>query len=232
MLKPRRKASKRQELREDTVVTWYARALQFYDQYKQQLIYGGLALVVLILGFAGYQAYMSSQNAEAEEMLGQIVGVYEQGNFQQALEGTSDAAGLLEIIDEYGATETGNLARFYAADAFYNLGEYERSLELFQAYDKDDNYLGASAYAGMGASYASLEQYQDAAEAYDEAADIYSNQGTTPLYLQEAASNYEEAGQLARARALYERIQEEYPDSPQAEQVAIHLARLEARAQN
>lgn len=232
MLKPRRNVSKRQELREDTVVTWYARALQFYDQYKQQLVYGGIALVVLILGFVGYSAYMSSQNAEAQEALGQIVGVYEQGNYQQALEGTADAAGLLEIVDEYGATNTGNLARFYAADAFYNLGEYERAIEFFQAYDKENNYLGSSAYAGLGASYANLEQYQNAAEAYERAAEIYQNQGTTPLYLQDAASNYEEAGQLEKAQALYERIQEEYPDSPQAGQVAIHLARLEAQSQN
>jgi tetratricopeptide (TPR) repeat protein len=230
MLKPRRQVSKRQELREDTVVTWYARVLQFYDRYRQQLIYGGMAVILLVLGFIGYRAYLSSQNAEAQERLGQIVGVYEQGNFQQALEGTSEAAGLLEIIDEYGATATGNLARFYAADAFYNLGEYERSIELFQAYDKDNDYLGASAYAGLGASYASLEQYENAAAAYERAAEIYQNRGTTPLYLQDAAVNYEEAGQTEKARSLYQRIEDEYPDSPQAEQVEVHLARLEARA--
>lgn len=231
MLKPRRKVSKRQEMRQDTVVTLYARALQFYEQYKKPLIGGGIAIVVLVVGFIGYRAYLNAQNEQAQEQLGEIIWLYEQGDYQRALEGTSEATGLLEIIAEYGSTETGNLARFYAADAFYHLGSYERAVELFEAYDEEDNYLGASAYAGLAASYANLEQFAKAATYYEQAAFVYQNEATSPLYLFSAAQNYEEAGQFAHARELYQRIQEQYPESPQAERVPLRLARLNAQTE-
>lgn len=231
MFKPRRKVSKRQELREDTVVTFYARALMFYDQYKKPLIAGIAVVLIAALGFIGYQAYVSTQNAEAQERLGEVIGLYEQGQYQQALEGGSGTMGLLAIADEYGITEAGDLARFYAADAFYNLGNYERALELFEAYDIEENYLGASAAAGMAASYVNLEQHQKAAEQYEKAATIYESQATSPMYLFNAAENYEKAGELAQARALYEQVQEQYPESSQAQQVPMQLARLSVQTE-
>lgn len=228
MLKPREKVSDREgDLREDAVVTAYARALQFYDRFKKPLIYGGIAVVLLVLGYIGYRYYMSGQNAEAQEELGQIIRVYEQGNYQQALEGGSGQAGLLEIIEDYGGTSTANLARYYAADAFYHLGDYERAIEHFQAYAKDENYLGASAYAGLAASYAAQGELQQAAETYEQAARIYQNEATSPLYLEKSAQYYEDAGQLEQARSLYQEIQEEYPNSQQAENVTIDIQRLD-----
>lgn len=230
MLKPREKVSDREgDLREDAVVTAYARALQFYEQFKRPLMYGGLAAVVLVLGYVGYRFYMSGQNAEAEEELGQIVRVYEQGNFQQALEGTSGQAGLLQIVDEYGGTRAGNLARYYAGDAFYNLGDHERAIEQFEAFEKGENYLGAAGYAGLAASHASQGNVQRAAEYYEEAARVYENEATTPMYLEQAAQYYEDAGQLEEARSLYQEIQEDYPESQQAQNVAIDIQRLEMR---
>ena len=230
MLKPREKVSDREgDLREDAVVTAYARALQLYENYKQQLIIGGVVLALLVVGYVGYRYYMNTQNAEAREALGQVVRVYEQGSYQQALEGGSGQTGLLGIIDQYGGTSTGNLARYYAGDAFYHLGDYERAIEQFQAFEKAETYLGASGYSGLAASHAELGNLQEAARFYEEAARVYENQATTPLYLEKAAQYYEEAGQLQEALSLYQEIESDFPESGAAENVAIEIQRLEMK---
>ncbi len=221
--------SKRQEGREDRLVTFYARAWGFFDRNKT-LVYGALAgLVLLVFLIAGYLYYQSQQAEEAETRLGQIVGVYERGEYQSALDGTGDRLGLLAIAEEYGSTPSGNLAHFYAADALYQLGEYDRALEHFQAYDKEENLLGASAIAGEAAIYANRGAFAEAAERYEEAAGFLESEATSPAYLLSAGRAYEEAGNFSAAIAAYEEIGERYPETSEAQEAQRYLAR--ARAQ-
>lgn len=221
--------SKRQELRQDRFITLYARAWAFYEE-NRKLVYGLLVgLVVLVLLIIGYIYYRNQQQAEAERLLGRIVNVYEEGRFQEALEGTGDRVGLLEIADDYGSTQAGNLAAFYAADAYYQLGEYDGALEYFQRFDKQQNIIGASAYAGEAAIYEDREEYEQAAERYRRAALFHESQATSPRYLLSAARAYEKAGQHDEAIEMYEILQERYPDSEPGQEVARHIARVRAQ---
>lgn len=221
--------SSRKELREERLVTLYAKAWMFFDE-NRNLVYGMLAgLVVLTLGIAGYAYYLSVQQAEAEQHLAQVARTYEQGNYRQALDGTGNTPGLLAISQDYGGTQAGNLATYYAADALYRLGEYDRALELFRAFDKTDDFIGASAYAAQAAIHENRGEYEQAAELYQQAAAQFPNSLTTPKYLMSAGRAYEEAGDYASAITMYERIQDEYPDSNQAQDIGRYLARAEAR---
>lgn len=226
---PTARPPERPETREDRLVTFYARAWSFFDQNKA-LVYGALAgLVLLVLALIGYLYYQSVQAEEAETRLGQIVGVYERGEYEAALEGTGDRMGLLAIASEYGSTPSGNLARFYAAGALYELGEYDRALEHFQAFDKEENLLGASALAGEAAIYANREDFAEAAAHYEEAAALLDSEATAPGYLLSAGRAYEEAGNYAAAVAAYEAVGERYAASAEAEEAARYLARARAR---
>ncbi len=159
-----RSTSKRQELRQDRFITFFARAWGFFDR-NRTLTYGLLAgLVVLILLGIGYAYYHNQQQEEAQQRLGAIISVYESGNYQAALEGTGGQMGLLEIAEAYGRTQAGNLATFYAADALYQPGEYDRALTLFEAFDEEENLLGAAALAGVAAVYENREGYEEAAQ--------------------------------------------------------------------
>lgn len=224
-----RPTSKRQELRQDRFITLYARAWAFFEE-NRKLVYGLLVgLVVLVLLIIGYVYYRSQQQAEAERLLGSIVSVYEEGRYQEALEGTGDRAGLLAVADDYGSTQAGNLAAFYAADALYQLGDYDRALELFQQFDKQQNLLGASAYAGEAAIYEDREEYEQAAERYRRAANFYESQATSPRYLLSAARAYEKAGRYDEAIEVYETLRERYPDSAAGQEVTQHVARVRAQ---
>lgn len=228
-LKTPEKTSRRQELRRNLLVDLYARLLLFYED-NRQLVHGlGVLLVALILAAPAYMYYQEQQQQRANEQLGQILPVYEQGNYAQALEGSDDRPGLLTIAEDYSRTDAGNLASFYAASALYQQGEYDRALDFYQQFDKSNDFLGASALAAQAAIFETRGDFSRAADYYERAADQYENTLTAPRYLLQAGQLYEEAGDYEGAQTAYRRIQEEYPDAEQAEEVARYLARAKAR---
>lgn len=228
-LKTPEKTSRRKELRQNKFVELYARALLFYEE-NRKLVYGlGIGILLLILATPGYLYYQQQQEEQANEMLGRILPVYEQGNYQQALEGSGDRPGLLTIADEYSSTSAGNLAAFYGANALYQLEEYDRALQYYQEFDKDDDFIGASAYAAEAAIYENRGELERAAELYEQAASQYPNRMTAPRYLLNAGRAYEELGQYDAAERVYEQIREEYPDAEQADEVKRYLSRVKAR---
>jgi tetratricopeptide (TPR) repeat protein len=207
----------------------YAQALLFYDEYPR-VVYGlGVGLIAIVLAVPGYMYYQQQQTQRANEMLGEILPVYEQGNYEQALNGSGQRAGLLTIADEYGNTSPGNLAAFYAANALYEQEEYDRALQYYQQFEKGNDFIGASAYAAEAAIYENRGDLQNAAEHYEQAAAQYQNKLTAPRYLIEAGQAYEQVGNYEAAERMYRRVQEEYPDSDQAEEVDRYLARVKAR---
>jgi len=227
-LNPTKKISRRQELRKDTVVTFYARVWQFFDQ-NRKLVYGILAgIAVVIVALIGYAFYQNGRQSEALEKMAGAVRAYEQGNYREALDGTADFVGLLAIIDDYGRTDAGNLARFYAADALFRLGEYDEALKYFKEFDKPDNIIGASAVAGEAAIYEHKGEHKRAGDLYRRAAEMVDTDLISAQYLLDAARAYEEAGDYRRAREAYEEIKDRYPDAPAAQKIDLYLARLDA----
>lgn len=228
-LKTPEKTSRRQELRQNILVDLYARALLFYDEYRRVAQGLGVALLVLLLAIPGYIYYHQQQEQAANKRLGKILPVYEQGNYQQALDGTGNRAGLLTIADEYSNTDAGNLAAFYAANSLYQLEKYDRALTYFQRYEKSEDFIGASAYAAQAAIQENKGAFERAGELYEQAAAQYSNKLTAPRFLLNAGQAYEEAGQYDAAVAAYQRIQDKYPDSDQATKAERYMARAQVR---
>lgn len=230
-LNPPKSISRRHELREDKVITFYARAWQYFDQ-NRTLIYAILAgLVLLVLLLVGWIWYQNQQAQEAERHLGRIVPVYEAGDYEQALEGEDGRLGLVEIADEYGRTDAGNLARFYAADAYFKLGQYDRAQTYFSRFDKGDDILGASAIAGEAAALEAQGEHRRAADLYRRAALHHENSAISPQYLLSAGRAYEEAGDYERALDAYRTIPDRFEDAPLADNIDAYIARAEARQQ-
>lgn len=228
-LKTPERTSRRKELRQNIFVELYARALLFYDEYRRLAQGIGVTLLVLVLAIPGYIYYHQQQEQAANRQLGQILPAYEQGNYEQALNGKGEQAGLLAIADTYSNTDAGNLAAFYAADVLYQRGEYDRALTYFRRFEKGNNFFGASAFAAQAAIYENRGEFQRAADLYERAASQYENKLTTPRYLLSAGQAYEEAGRYEAAMDAYRRITEDYPDSDQVSQAERYLARAKVR---
>lgn len=226
---PQKKTSRRQELRQDSIIDLYARAVLFWEENRGLVIGLAVALLAGALAIPGYLYWQQQRAQTANELLGKILPQYEQGRYQAALDGSADAVGLLELSDRYGGTPAGNLATFYAANALYEQEDFDRALELYQAFDKDEDFIGASAIAAEAAIYENQGNFERAGQTYEDAAAQYDNKLTAPRYLLNAGRAYEDAGQFDAAASAYQRIKDEYPDSEQAQQVDTYLARVDAK---
>lgn len=230
MLKPPKQVSRRQELREDAVVNAYATTLTLTEKYRGVLIAAAVGIVVIFLGVLGWMYYQAGQSDRADEALGAVLPTFEQGAYQEALDGTAEAPGLIEIAEEYGSTDAGNMARFYAASALFGLGRYDEAGEYFEDYKKGDDVFGAAAIAGEAAVAEQNGDHAAAGRLYERAARRFESEATAPGYFMDAARSYEAAGDFAAARNAYEAIEEDYADAPEAAQVAFYTARLDALA--
>lgn len=222
------RVTRHHELQEDQFITASEKALDFFEEHRTALIGAGVALVLLVLGVIGYGFYRQGQEADAQTRLGAAFRLYEAGEFQQALDGTDDTPGLVEIADGSGASA--DLAAFYAANAYLQLDQPDEALEYFAEYDGDDGIVAASARAGQAAVLEARGEHEEAAELYARAARLYTGAAVAPQYLMDAARNYEAAGDLDEAREALERIVADYEDAPQAVQAQIQLAQIEAAA--
>ncbi len=227
-LKPTRKVSRRHELREDTVTTFYARALDFYSKNGRMVHMAAAGIVAVVVLFLGYGWYQSGQNEKALAEMAFAVDRYEDGAYRAALDGDITFTGLIEIADSYGGTPAGNLARFYTADAFFRLGDYENALKYFRAYDKSADYLGASALAGEAAILEEQGEYEEAGDLFRRAANLFPSTITSPEYMMDAARAYERAAAYSKAESVLKDIQEDWPESQAARNIDYDLARLAA----
>lgn len=225
------RTSRRQKLREDQLASAAAASLGFFEEHRKPLIAGAIALLVLIVLAFAYSFWQSSRDQEASEMLGTIFTTFEQGALAEALDGTAEAPGLIEIADRYGSTPTGNLATFYAGDALYQLGRFDEAMEYFQNYDAGRDILGASALAGQAAILEEQGESAQAADMFKRAAEAYDSPATTPDYLMSAGRNFEAAGDAAKAEEVYQQFLDNYDETPNAALVEALLARAEASAQ-
>ncbi len=211
------------------MLSLYARALDFYERRKP-LVYGGaVVIVVLLLLIPGYIYYQMQRGAEAQEHLSRIVTQYEQGNYDVALDGTEDRLGLREIADQFGGTDAGNMAAFYAANALYEMGELDEALAYFEQVREASSLVGASALAGRAAIHEDRGEYAQAAELYSRAASIYDTGVSSPQHLLSAARAFEEAGDYEEALRVYEDLRERYPEKRAADGIEVDIARMEAR---
>ena len=169
-----------------------------------------------------------SNNEKAATELGKLIAVYDQNQFQQAVDGMPERSikGLKEIVDSYGGSRNGEIARFYLANAYYNLGRYDDALEQFEDFSPSDELLTVSRLAGIGSCYEARGKYAEAASHFEKAATRYTNDVNNAENLGHAARNYAQAGDKGRALELYKKIKKDYPKSAVARDVDKFIAQL------
>ena len=94
----------------------------------------------------------------------------------------------------------------------------------------DGTLLGPSADAGLAAILENQNKPADAAAAYVAAADAADSPLFTPMHLLSAARAYLAAKRPDDARRVLERIEADYAESPEAQDVAFMLGQADALA--
>lgn len=192
-----------------------------------------------ILGYLAYEEFIQEpKEAEAaNEMFMaqqyfdnalQASGAQSDSLFNLALTGGQGKYGFEDIIENYGSTNAGNLAHYYAGMAYLNTNQYQQAIEALDDYESDDQILAPLAKGAIGDAFLQLDQPEEALSYYEEAATMRDNIFTTPKFLMKAAVTAIKLGDGATAEKYLERIQNEYPDSVEANRVAVYLGQAQA----
>lgn len=225
MLRPKKKITKK-EIKVDPLVTSYTRFLKFYDENRKTISYVLTGIVIVVIGIIIYLNNLSANNERAAIELGKIFQYYDQENYQLAINGdpNRNLFGLKKIVEEYGNTRSGKLARFYLANAYYETGETDKALEEFEGISFSDNLLQASVYAGIASCYERKQDFKKAAKYFEKAATQNSENVLNPEYLILAARNYANAGDKERALEILNKTKSEYKDKSAVREIDKYIS--------
>ena len=192
----------------------------------------GFALIVLLVigGFFGFQYYKGSKEQDAQSQMFQAVYYFEQDSLAKALEGDGNNLGFKAIIEDYGITNAGNLAQYYAGVCYLKQGDYKLARLYLEDFSSNDLLVQARAYSLIGDTYMEEENFSDAASFYSKAADYKSNKFFSPQYLIKAGLAYEKLKQNDKAKDAYDKIITDFSTSAEYQTARKLKARLEGNS--
>lgn len=186
-----------------------------------------IAIVVAYLGFT--KLYIQPREVDAQEQMFMAEQYFEKDSFNLAINGDGNYLGFLDIIEDYGMTDAGNLANYYTGISYLRLGEYEAALEYLNEFDTDDLLLAPISEGAKGDAYRELGETDKALAAYKNAYNSNENEFTTPVYMMKAANLLEAEGNLEEALEIYKNIKEKYPTTTEGRSVEKYIARVEIK---
>jgi len=227
MAKKKQQPATEENLGFDSVEQTLTRTEQFLENNARQVGIAVAAVVAVVLVLFAYNTYVVKPKAEeAAKEMAKAIKWFETDSMDLALNGNGAYLGLLDIMDEYSGTPSGNSAHYYAGIAYYNQGDFENAIDQMDQYSADDVATAAMANGVIGDAFVELGQIEDAVDFYNKAYKATNNDFTTPLFMWKAGLAYEALGENGKAVKLYERIQAEYPNSRQASGIAGVIAAL------
>lgn len=214
MLTKKKKLSKK-EIKEDKLVSFYYKAYGYFEENTSRiLIYAG-ALVVIALAVYFYINHRIENNKLAGQQLGLVMDSYDSGNYLEAIEGKAgtNMIGLKKIVEEYGNSENGEIAKIYLANSYNRLQKFDEALKYYKDYDGGIALFKAAALAGQANYYAMKNDYEKAADLYKDASRVSETDAHNPDYLLQAGINYMLAGKNTEAKSQFEKIRKDYRTS-------------------
>ena len=227
MLAKKKKLSKK-EIKEDKLVTTFYEAKSYYEKNQTMIFAVTGAIIVIIFAVLFFTNKTKENDLLASVELSRVVNTYNAGLYQQAIDGKegTQEIGLLKIVDEYGGTEQGELARIYLANAYFYTQQYEKAMEEYDNYSGSDNLMISAALAGIASCYEVKNDFANAAKYFSKAADVSKFVPSNPDYLLNAGINLIKIENYKEAKVVLNKIKNEYTTAPASRQVDRYLAQL------
>ena len=200
----------------------------FFLKYKKAIIYGVLAVIVVIAGVIVYKQYVSAPREDkASTALAKGQEYFQQDLYEKALNGDGAGyAGFVKVAADYSSTEAGNLANLYAGLCYAGLGKWNEAAKYLEDFDtKDDQMISPAAEGALGNAYAHLNQLDKAVTHLKNAAKNADNNSLSPTFLIQAGEILESQGKAAEALELYKQVKEKYVYSMQYQTIDKYIER-------
>ncbi|MBR0313620.1 MAG: tetratricopeptide repeat protein [Bacteroidales bacterium] len=199
----------------------------FFEKNKKTIGYvvGGL-IVLAALIFVYRNFIVIPKQKEAANQLYVAERYFKLDSFNLALNGDGNSLGLKQIIDKYGKN-AGSAAYFDAGVCCLRLGENDQAIEYLKKFSSKDRIMAAKAKCCIGDALVNKDDIKGAVSWFEEAAEL-SNNIFSAGYLLKAGICYEELGDFGKALECYNKIKNEFAQSPEGQEIDKYISRVEA----
>jgi TolA-binding protein len=225
------KRTERRHLKDNELANLAKNAQRVLEQRSNQLTYIVVLVVVLLVAAIGYFKYNSSVQGRAGALLAEALTVDEARvgpppapgspsvglSFPTEREKNQTALTKFKVVaDQYPTTSAGLFARYRQATTYMALGEPKSAAETFQqVVDRGgDGIYGQMARLGLAQAQAASGQLDAAINAFKDLST--RKDGALPVdgILMQLGKAYLDAGKPTDAQQTFNRLVEEFPDSP------------------
>lgn len=221
----------RKQLKQDEFVSVVDSVVDRASSYWRPLLAGIGAVFVLVLLWGAISWWTGSRSEGAARLLYQAVQAFEGDETTGVSADAATAeARFQEVVDRYGRTDQADVARLYLARIAIARGEGDRARELLRRLTRrtgDDalkqvatvELLHLRVVAGQGVEVAQELEAMLAAE---------DPQLPRDVAIYELATTLQENGEQDRAREFFDKLVNEFPESPYREAANRKLGELGA----
>lgn len=227
----------RRQLKHDRFAETVADQYSWVVEHRTKLTYGGIALAIVAAIVIGGWAYNNRRNTEAGFELGKAMEVYsapvrpagmpaspEMLTFASSEERAKTAHAEFEkIANEYSHTESGAMARYFAAVTAKAMNDPTLAeTEFKQAASSGSKDLASLANLALAGLYADTGKDAQAIEIYKQLMEHPTETVAKSTAQLKLAELYQDK-QPQEAVKLYQQIQKDYPDTVAAQVAARNL---------
>ena len=188
------------------------------------------SIVVITVGYLGLNKfYLEPRTKNAQDQMFMAQTYFEKDSFNLALNGDGNNLGFLDVIDDFGSTDAGNLANYYAGVSYLHMGQFDKAIDHLKKFDTDDALLGPISVGAQGDAQLELGKTENALDLYTKAYKMNENILTSPIYMLKAAEILESTNKTADALKIYETIKLKFPESNEGKNIDKYIARIKVK---
>ena len=225
--------AKFQNPEEAAVVEAVSKTEQFFQKNGKKSVIALTVIVLLVVGGYLYKNLVIDSNAEkAAAMIVDVQDRFagENPDFALALNGDENGAGFLEVVEQYGSTASGNIAKHYAGICYLRLGDLDNAEKYLSMYSAvkglASEVINAQNLGLRGDIAVEKGDYQAAVSLYGKAVKASENNYTAPLYTYKQILVYAALGNKAEAEKALQTLKAEYPSAPETTEAEKVVASL------
>ncbi|MDR2968885.1 MAG: tetratricopeptide repeat protein [Tannerellaceae bacterium] len=209
-----------------------SRSEQFIEKYSKHLMYAILGIAVVVAIIMGIRhGYLIPREDRAAVALFKGEQYFARDSFALALNGNgADFNGFVSIVEQYGNTKAGNLAKAYTGICYYRTGELDLAMKSLKSFKSRDNMISPAIVGLIGDCYVNMGQTGEGIPYFEKAANAADNNLISPAYLKKAGIAYESLGQYQNAEKAYTVIKEKYSTSVEAGDIDKYITRAKLLA--
>jgi len=200
----------------------------FWKKYQKQI---SIVLGVIVVAIVGWYVYRSMILQPKEDQAADVMFKAQQNfakdSVKAALNGEGTSRGFLYIINNYGGTKSGNLAKYYAGVCYLRSGNFNNAVKYLKDFSTDAKQIQMMAYGCLADAYGELNKNDDAVTYYKKAAETFEeDQANASEYLFRAGLKLELTGKTKEAVEVYKQLKEKFPQSQRGGQIDKYIYRL------